>query len=121
MTAVVQNLTLIRGITFEEILINCFTSTDFIEFFDITGWTPFAEVRAAPDETLILNLNPVISDATQGIVTIPAIPDEDTVLLTDGKYKWDFTMEDPTGDRFGPYIRGSFIIKSKVTQGAPPE
>lgn len=121
MTAVTQNLTLYRGITFDSFLVRCYQDDAFTIPQDITGWTPWSEVRSAPDQTLILNLNPAISDAPNGIVTVPAIQDEQTILLPEGKYKWDFTMEDPAGQRFGPYIKGSFIIKSKITQGAPPE
>lgn len=121
MTAVTVNLVLYRGITFDSFLILCFQEPAFINASDISGWTPWAEVRSNPDQTLILNLNPFISNGPGGIVTVPAIQDEQTILLPEGKYKWDFTMEDPGGQRFGPYIRGSFNIKSKITQGAPPE
>lgn len=120
-TAVTQNLVLTRGITFESFMIGCYQESQFLNPTDITGWVPWAEVRSAPDQTLILNLNPFISNAVGGIVTIPAIQDEQTILLLEGKYKWDFTMQDPGGQRFGPYIKGSFTIKSKVTQGSPPE
>lgn len=121
MIAVVQNLTLLRGITFDSFQIACFEDADFTVPFDATGWTPWSEVRSAPDGNLILNLNPFFSNYPGGIITVPAIQDEDTILLTDGKYKWDVVLEDPTGQRFGPYIKGSFIIKSKITQGDPPE
>jgi hypothetical protein len=121
MTTVVHNLTLYRGITFDSFLVYCFEDDELTIPKDITGWTPWSEVRAQPDDTLILNLAPFISNAVIGEVTIPEVADEVTITLTDGKNKWDFTMEDPTGDRHGPYIRGSFIIKSKITQGVPPE
>lgn len=121
MIAKIQNLVLLRGITFDEIIIYCFDAPDLINVFDLTGWTPFAEVRSAPDYDLVLNLNPVISNPTTGVVRIPAIQDEQTIGLPEGKYKWDFLLSDPSGQRFGPYIRGSFIIKSKITQGEPVE
>lgn len=121
MTVVVQNLTLYRGITFDSFLIKCYEDDELTIPKDITGWTPWAEVRSDPDETLLINLNPSITNAAQGEVTVPEIPDETTITYANGKNKWDFTMEDPGGDRHGPYIRGSFIIKSKITQGSPPE
>jgi hypothetical protein len=102
-------------------MVACYQEAEFITATDITGWTPWAEVRSAPDLTLILNLNPFISNAAGGIVTFPAIQDEQTILMPEGKFKWDFTMQDPSGQRFGPYIKGSFTIKSKITQGTPPE
>lgn len=121
MTTVVQNLTLYRGITFDSFLVKCYQDDALTIPQDITGWTPWAEVRTEPDATLVINLAPFISNAVGGIVTVPAIADEVTITYTNGKYKWDFTMEDPSGERLGPYIRGSFIIKSKITQGSPPE
>lgn len=121
MTTVTHALTLYRGITFDSFLVYCYEDDALTIQKNITGWIPWSEVRTAPDNALIQNLNPFISNALIGEVTIPAIPDEQTVLLTDGKYKWDFTMQDPGGDRRGPFIKGSFTIKSKITQGAPPE
>jgi len=121
MTTTVVNLTLYRGITFASFIIQCFEDDALTIPKDITGWTVWSEVRTEPDATLVLNLNPFISTAATGIVTVPEVPDEQTIVLTDGKYKWDFTMQDPGGDRHGPFIKGSFIIKSKITQGVPPE
>lgn len=121
MTTVVHNLTLYRGITFDSFIIKCYEDDALTVPKDITNWTPWAEVRADPDETRVLDLQPYISNAATGEVTIPPVVDESTILLTDGKYKWDFTMEDPGGDRRGPFVKGSFIIKSKITQGTPPE
>lgn len=121
MVTVTRNLTLIRGITFDSFLILCFEDDALTIPQDLTGWTPWAEVRSAPDQTLILNLNPFISDFTGGVVTVPVIEDEQTILLPEGKFKWDATMQNPAGQRLGPYVRGSFTIKSKITQGAPPE
>lgn len=121
MITITQNLTLYRGITFLAFQIACFDDEAQTIPSDITGWTPWAEIRTAPDQDLIFDLVPFISDPLGGIVTIPSIEDEQTILLPEGKFKWDFTMQNPLGRRFGPYIRGSFIIKSKITQGSPPE
>lgn len=121
MTTVPFNITIYRGITFDSFIVKCYEDDALTIPKDITGWTPWAEIRTEPDEALILNLNPFISNAAIGEVTIPAVPDEQTILLTDGKNKWDFTMEDPGGDRRGPFVRGSAVIKSKITQGSPPE
>jgi hypothetical protein len=119
---VTQNLTIWRGITFDSFLVLCFQDTALTIPADITGWTAWAEVRPAPDDpNLIFNLSPFISNPTGGVVTIPAIQDEVTITLQEGKFKWDFTMQDPSGARRGPYIVGSCIIKDKVTQGQPPE
>jgi hypothetical protein len=121
MTTVTRNLTLIRGITFDSFLVRCYEDDALTIPQDITGWVPWAEVRSAPDLALVVNLNPTISDSVGGIVLIPAIEDEQTIILPEGKFKWDFTMQNPAGQRLGPYVRGSFTINSKITQGSPPE
>ncbi len=122
MTTLTQNLTLFRGITFDSFLILCFEDDELTIPQDLTDWIPWAEVRSAPDQTLILNLNPFVRDPPlDGVVVVPAIEDEFTFTLPEGKYKWDCTMQNPAGQRLGPYIKGSFIIKSKITQGSPPE
>lgn len=118
---VVQSLTMWRGITFDSFIITCYQDAALTIPADITGWTPWSEVRTAPDQALILNLAPLITNPTVGQVTIPAIQDEVTIQQPEGKFKWDFTMMDPSGARHGPYVAGSFTIKSKVTQGQPPE
>jgi hypothetical protein len=121
MTTITRNLTLIRGITFPAFIIACFDDDALTIPSNITGWVPWSEVRTAPDGDLILNLVPFISNDSGGLVTVPTVEDEQTILLPEGKFKWDFTMQNPMGQRLGPYIRGTFTIKSKITQGSPPE
>jgi hypothetical protein len=118
---VTQNLTIWRGITFDSFIITCYQDTGLQIPADITGWIPWSEIRSAPDQTLIFDFTPFISSFNPGIVTIPEIPDEVTITFPEGKFKWDFTMQDPGGERRGPYVVGSCIIKSKITQGQPPE
>jgi hypothetical protein len=93
---------------------------------DLTDWIPYAEVKTDPESTsVILDLAPIISQPDIGEVTIPAIQDEQTILLPSGsggklKCKWDLIFQVPTGERIGPYIAGSFLIKSIITEPAEP-
>lgn len=96
-----------------------------IEPADMTDWIPYAEVRTEPEGALILDLAPVMTNAALGVLTIPAIQDEQTILLPPGtagklKCKWDLIFQVPTGERIGPYIAGSFLIKSIITEPAEP-
>jgi hypothetical protein len=90
---------------------------------DLTNWIPYAEVRTEPEAVVVQNLVPAITDPTIGEVTIPAIQDEQTILLPSGtggkfKCKWDLIFQVPSGERIGPYLAGSFMILSIVTE--PP-
>lgn len=90
---------------------------------DLTGYIPSAEVRSEPNGTLILDLLPALSDGDCGEVTIPVIPDNASMSLpADGgslKAKWDLVFIIPTGERLGPYLAGSFTIKSIITEREP--
>ncbi len=81
----------------------------------ITGWTFAAHVRRTVDGELVLDLEPAIADAAQGLVRIfhDATVTED---LTPGKYVWDFIAIDPDGNRTGPYLAGEFVVKEPVTK-----
>lgn len=98
-------------------------TTQVLEVADLTGWVPDAEVRTDPEGTLIIDLLPTVTDAAIGEVTIPVITDEQSMLLpADGgklKAKWDFVFVVPSGDRLGPFLAGSFTIKSIITEPTP--
>jgi hypothetical protein len=98
---------------------------EVIEPADMTGWIPYAEVRTEPEGALVLDLLPEFVYPQYGEVKIPAIQDEQTILLPAGtggknKCKWDLIFQVPTGERIGPYIAGSFLIKSIITEPAEP-
>ncbi len=91
---------------------------------DLTNYTPEAQVRRNPRSSVILDLNPSVTDAVNGEVTIPAIPTADTTLLTSfGVFYWDFILKTPYNERLGPFVSGSFTISDSITQegAAPPE
>lgn len=92
---------------------------------DLTDWIPYAEVRSEPEGSLVLNLAPAVTNPPAGVVTIPVIQDEQTILLPSGgadkfKCRWDLIFQIPTGERIGPFIAGSFTIKSIITEPQAP-
>lgn len=91
---------------------------------NLTGYTPEAQVRRSPLAAMLLDLNPSITDATTGEVTIPAIPTTATTLITSfGTFYWDFILKSSGNERLGPFVKGSFTISDSITQetSAPPE
>jgi hypothetical protein len=105
------------GITFGPVILRAKDAAN--QPVDLTGWKVFAEVRKKPGAVLYLDLQPVFSNITIGEITIPKMADEQTYDLVAGNYDWDLILEDPTGDRRGPYIQGPFPIVAIVTK--PPE
>jgi hypothetical protein len=111
------NLTIVTGIIFGPVILRAKDNNN--QPIDLTGWRPFAEVRKKPGSPVILDLGPVLSDATIGEITIPKWTDEQTYNLKLGDFQWSLILEDPFGDRRGPYMQGAFTITATPTK--PPE
>jgi len=108
------NLRIVTGIIFGPVILKARDEND--SPIDLTGWKPFAEVRKKPGATIILNLNPTLTNPTDGEITIPKLTDEETYDLKVGDYQWSLILEDPTGDRRGPYLAGGFTISATPTK-----
>jgi hypothetical protein len=108
-------LTLWRGTTFGPVEVTCLDGAGAA--VDLTGWSAFAEVRAAAGKHRVLDLQPAILTGIDGKVTIPGFTDEQTLNMPHGDYVWDLVLERPTGERLGPVLAGSFTIQSAVTRG----
>lgn len=86
---------------------------------DLTNYDVEAKVRRTVNATdIYLDLNPSITDAAAGEITIPAITAAVTELLDfTGKFMWDLVLTLNAGvDRFGPYVQGEFVVKDNITQ-----
>lgn len=85
---------------------------------DLTDYTPAAEVKTRIDGNLLIDLNPSITDAANGEITIPSIPSATTEVLTKtGTFTWDLVLTNTnTSERSGPYVAGQFVIRDNVTQ-----
>jgi hypothetical protein len=105
------NLEFTRGITYGPLLIYCKNGGNAV---DITGWSVFAHVRKDSASPLALNLNPTITTAATGEITI-AFTDEQTKQFPPGSYSWDLVMQDPSGERLGPFLAGTVTINSTMT------
>jgi hypothetical protein len=109
-------LKITRGTTFKPVIIHCKDKDGAA--VDISGWTPFAEVRKSSCDSVVVDLAPTVTDGPAGEITIPAIQDETTVGYTAGDYFWDLILETPAGERLGPYVADRFAIRNKITQPA---
>lgn len=92
---------------------------------NLATYTPEAQVRRSARGGLILNLQPTVTNAGTGEITIPVIPTDDTELITSyGIFYWDLVlMVTATGERLGPFVQGTFTISDNITQesAAPAE
>lgn len=111
------SLSIIRGIIFGPYQFQCLDIDN--NPVDLTNWKVWAYVKEEPESTLILDLQAVITDALHGMITIPEILDEQTILMEDLDGAWDMIFQLPTGERIGPFVAGSFTISSIITE--PPE
>lgn len=110
-----KNFTLYRGSTFTSKTLRALES-DKVTPVDLTGYTAHAKVRARVSGPVILDLNPTITDGPNGDITTQAITDELTALLPCGSYIWDLLLEDSSSVVTGPYVAGSFTIKTAVSR-----
>lgn len=83
--------------------------------FDLTGYTPAAQVRVEPGGDVILDLEPVVSDAAQGKIQTAEFTDEETMQYVAGVYHWDLTLENVENSIFGRFLTGQFYIVDKIT------
>lgn len=112
MTPGTKNLTLYRGTSF-GIKIVAKDGNDTA--VNLTGWSAFALVREAPQKHVVFDLNPSITDPTNGETSI-SFTDEETEVLPPGDFVWDFVLERPTGERLGPFLAGTFTVKTANTR-----
>ena len=106
------NLILVRTCTFEELELQMQDGTGAA--VDITGYTVSAEVRQFPGDTLIINLNPSVTDAANGEVTIPEISKATTTSYELGNHRWDLLLNSDT-DVEVRLIYGEFNIIDSIT------
>ncbi len=108
------DLTIYKGITFGPILITCNDSEGAP--VDLTGYTAFATARPlAPGWPGEINLVPTITDAAAGQLTI-TMTDDQTQALTTGKWGYDLVLQNPAGERLGPYLAGTLHVHSLNTR-----
>ncbi len=86
---------------------------------DLTGFTAKSVVRRNSSSDVVIDLNPSITDAANGEITIPGISTADTQDLEDvGTFQWDLVLASG-GERQGVFLKGPFVIADNITQIAP--
>lgn len=87
---------------------------------NLTGFTAHAQARRIPDDTLLQNLAPTITNAAGGEITIPKFTDEQTLLfkpISNGK--WSLVLENSTGDWLPAIVAGAYSVTTSVTRNQP--
>lgn len=106
------NLILTRDCTFEELELQMQDENGTP--VPITDYTVEAQVRQFPGDTLIIDLNPSVTNGASGIVTIPEIADTLTGSYGLGNHRWDLLLESDTGVRVR-LLYGEFNIIDPIT------
>ncbi len=87
---------------------------------DLSNFTPKAEVKRTSNSEVTLDLNPSVTNASAGEITIPPISSDDTQDFDFvGTFNWDLILVAGSGERSGPYIKGPFVIADNITQLPP--
>jgi len=87
---------------------------------DLTGLTVEAVVRRTDESDVVIDLNPSVTNAAAGQITIPAMTTTTTKNMDFvGTFGWDLVLVNGSGDRFGPYVSGPFVVQDNTTQADP--
>lgn len=111
-------LTLYRGATFGPVTIQCLNkplSQGGVPV-SLAGYTAEAQVRAAANKPLILDLGPTIPTPSNGKIRIYFTDEQTAAIRMHGEYLWDLFLINPSGERLGPFLAGVFTIKTAVTR-----
>lgn len=109
------DLTIYRGDTFGPLTLTC-KDADAV-LVNLTGYSVYSEARASNSAAVAIDFNPAIS-ATPADGTISfTLTDEQTELLTAGRYEWDLIVEDAAGAR-RMILRGICSVLNSITQPA---
>ena len=114
MTPGTFDLELYRGTTFGPYEITCKGADG--EPVDLTGWSAFAQVRAAIGKSVVLDLEPSIPTGVDGKIVFGKTYEQTVVIPVCGDFIWDLVLEKPTGEIIGPVLAGNFVIRTVVTR-----
>ena len=98
---------------------NTGTATADDHTLDLTGYTVVDEVRRNSSADVTLDLNPSITDAANGEITIPAISSDDTQDFDFvGTFQHDMVLINDSSERVGVILNGPFVVSDNITQPA---
>jgi hypothetical protein len=115
------NLTINQHTTFGPIICHAKRKVDGVLVpAPLAGYRAYAEARKGNGSPVVIDFTPVIEpDDTEGIITLPEIPHEETKHLPPGSIPWSLILETPTGKRFrDPIFTGTVSINQITTQPA---
>ena len=112
MTPATLNLTIDKGVTWGPLVITCKDADGVV--VDLTGWTAYADARVNTFLPVVFSLSPVVSDAAAGKITF-SMTDEQTNVLPDGACQYDMVLQNPAGERLGPYLTGTIQVNRIFT------
>ncbi len=107
------NLILVRGCTWEDLELQMQDANG--DPVVITNFTVEAQVRTFPQDTLIIDLAPTVTDGPNGVITIPEIIRTTTVSYQLGNHRWDLLLSDSSGDPKVRLLYGEFNIIDSIT------
>lgn len=102
-----------RGIHYGPVTIDCQDTND--DPVPLTGFSVFAVGRPQIESPNQVDLEPAITNATGGVITIELTGDQ-TNQFTVGDYVWDLVLEEPGGQRIPPILAGALKIVDYVSR-----
>lgn len=107
-----RDLDIRRGTTLGPYIFRCLDADG--NPVDLTGWTVEGKAAASPGAAAAFDLAPSVTDADDGEVTLTRT-DEQTAVLTVGRYGWDLVFTDPAGTRMPPHVVGVCTVTDIYT------
>jgi hypothetical protein len=109
--AIAQNLIIDQNSTFSAQL-TIFGDTRYP--LDLTLYTVHAQMRKSPSSSTYTAFTCTIPNPTNGVVTL-YLTDEQTSLLSPGRYMYDVVVEDLAHEKFRA-IEGIITVTAGITQ-----
>lgn len=107
------DLIITRGVTWSAITATCRDAAG--DAVDLTGCTPFADVRRALNKAVSFSLDCALGEEP-GTILFPEISDTLTSTKPLGEFIWDLVLEDADGRRLGPFLAGRIIVEDINTR-----
>lgn len=102
-----------RGIHYGPLTITCEDSTNTA--VPLTGFSVFAVARPQLESPNEIDLEPAITNAVGGIITIE-LTDAKTNQFPAGEYVWDLVLANAIGQRLPPLLAGPLTVIDYVSR-----
>lgn len=102
-----------RNIRYGPLIITCNDTND--DPVNLSDYAAFAVGRPEIESTTLIDLEPEITDAVAGEITID-LTDEKTAAFPAGTYVWDLILVKGGADRSGPFLYGPLTVIDTVTR-----